>query len=291
MKSIPSALADHYREGTTSLALLWKVTRVDGTVYAFTDHDAAITYQAVTYSPSSAFDASAVVSKAEMNVDDLEVRGLLDTSGIVAEDIEAGLWDKASVELRRVNWASLSDGAEILLVGEIGNIERREGNFVCELRDLFQPLQRNIGRIVSPLCDAEVGDARCGVDMTPFTFSVTVTAVDGTHPRRIFTCSALSQAAGFFADGKATFTGGANAGQVMDIKNNLSGVITLQLALPRPVQVGDTVTVRAGCNKIYTVDADGVQAGDCFTKFDNVINHRGFWAVPGRDKSLVVGGQ
>lgn len=295
MRTIPIALQSHYEAATITTALLWKITRTDGVVAAFTDHDEAITYDSVTYARSSAFDASAAVTKAEMTVDDLEVVGLLDTSGITAQDIERGLWDAASVQILRVNWKDLSAGADPVFHGEIGNIERRAGGFVCELRDLFQYLRRQIGRNVSPLCDAVVGDARCGVDMAPFTFTTTVTAV-GSDPRRMFTCSSLTQPAGYFADGKAEFTSGANDGRTMDVKSSVSGAITLQLQMPYPVQVGDTLTISAGCNKVHQLTYDdagevtGVE-GDCFNKFDNVVNFRGSPFVPGRDKTLIVGGQ
>ena len=51
--------------------------------------DAAILYDAVTYEPSSVFDASTISTKSELNVDNLEVKGILDSDGITAADLEA----------------------------------------------------------------------------------------------------------------------------------------------------------------------------------------------------------
>ena len=66
MKSgISVALAAHYASGSTTLARLWKITRADGQVFGFTDHDAALSYGGVTYRPTSAFDASTISTRAE----------------------------------------------------------------------------------------------------------------------------------------------------------------------------------------------------------------------------------
>ena len=286
-KSIGAGLATHYASGTLTLAELWKVTRKDGTVFAFTDHDVALTYSSVTYQPSSAFKGSAAVTRAGFAVDDLELQGLLDSSGITEADIEAGLWDGAAIELRRVNWASLSDGDEIIRVGEIGNINRRAGGFVAELRGLSQKLQNNIGAVVQPLCNAELGDARCGKDLTTFTHATTVSSVTS---RRVFVAG-ITKADNYFAGGKATFTSGPCSGIVADIKGNVGATITLQLPLPFDAVATNGVTLIAGCDKRHLVDSAGVVTGDCSNKFSNVVNFRGFWAVPGRDKVLTVGAQ
>ena len=44
MKSLSPALAAHLATGTTTLAYCWRVTRRDGTVLGFTEHDRDLTY-------------------------------------------------------------------------------------------------------------------------------------------------------------------------------------------------------------------------------------------------------
>lgn len=283
MKSVaalPAALAAHYATGGTTLATLWRVQRKDGSVFAFTDHDVAIRFGGITYSPSSAFDASAISTRSELNVDNLEVIGLIDDAGITEDDIEAGKWDGASVWIRRVNWRDLSMGAEILRVGEIGGIQRRSGQYVAEMRGLMQKLQTNVGRVITPTCDATLGDARCGVNLEALRVSAVVTTATS---RRLLTASGLAQAAGYFDRGDVTFVDGLNAGVRMEIKQHTaSGVLALQLALPYPLTPGDAFTVVPGCDKLKST---------CKTKFSNVVNFRGFSFVPGQDKTLLVGGQ
>lgn len=278
MKGTASALKSHMAGSALTVAHCWKVTRTDGQVYGFTDHDESLIVSGTTYTPSSVFSGSAVATRAELNVDDLELEGLLDADGITAADIEAGLWDGAAIIIYRVNWASLSDGAEIVRKGWLGKAQRRGPLYVAEMRGLMQALQNNIGREVKPTCDAQLGDARCGKVLTSFTHAATVTAVSS---RRQFTASALTQAAGYFDYGRVTWTAGDNDGLVMDIKTgNGSGVIVLQLPMPFDIQVGDTLSAVAGCNKSKTA---------CKETFSNLDNFRGFSFVPGPDRALAIG--
>ena len=58
MKSIPGALQAHYETGSTTLAILWKLTRRDGQVYGFTDHDEDIAYGGLTYRKTFSYSLS-----------------------------------------------------------------------------------------------------------------------------------------------------------------------------------------------------------------------------------------
>ena len=44
MKTASSPMQSHIQQQTTSLCTLWKITRTDGRVLAFTDHDRDIAY-------------------------------------------------------------------------------------------------------------------------------------------------------------------------------------------------------------------------------------------------------
>ena len=165
MKSLSTELLAHYAAGGTTLARLWKLTRQDAEVFAFTDHDSAITYLSITYEPSSVFDASAISTSGDLNVDNLDTQGLLDSAGITSQDLEAGLWDGAEVEIVEVNYKDLTMGHNPLRFGSLGEVQRSGLTYTAELRGLMHKLQNNIGRTVTPSCDAVLGDARCGVDL------------------------------------------------------------------------------------------------------------------------------
>lgn len=282
MKTISAGLEALYASGGETTARLWKVTRRDGEVFGFTDHDKPITYLSVDYEPTSAFDPSAVSTRSELNVDNLELVGLLSSEGITEQDIEAGVWDGASVVLMEVNWADLTMGHNTLRTGDIGQIPRKGPTFVAELRGLMQKFQNNIGRVVTASCDADLGDARCGVDLEALRVAGTVT----TGGSQItFTASGLAQAADYFTYGVVTWVTGANADRSMEVKQHSGGgVFSLQLDMPNTIVAGDTFTVVPGCNKVG-------RTGDCKVKFNNLVNFRGFEDVPGQKKVLIYGGQ
>lgn len=284
MLTVPAPLQAHYESGGTTLARLWKAVRKDGAIFGFTDHDQELLFGGVRYEPSSVFDRSAIDTKLESAVDNLELQGLFDSAGISAAEIEAGLWDGAEFELREVNWANLAQGAKVLRYGELGQVQRRTGQYVAEMRGLKQKLQNSIGRTVTPACDAELGDARCKVNVEAL--SGTVTAVSS---RRAFQANALFAVAGYFSFGVVKFTGGLNIGLSMEIRKHegLAGSpagagLSLQLNLPYAIAVGDTFTIVPGCDK---------SKATCKNRFNNLLNFRGFSFVPGSDQVLLVGGQ
>ncbi|ACC76157.1 DUF2163 domain-containing protein [Paraburkholderia phymatum] len=84
-------------------------------------------------------------------------------------------------------------------------------------------------------------------------------------------------AIGFFAYGLVTFTSGQNAGFSMEVKSFSPGVVTLAMALPYPLAVGDTYTIKAGCDK---------QFGTCRDRYSNIVHFRGEPYIPGPDTIL-----
>lgn len=273
----PELLA-HYRSGSTTLARLWKITRLDEEVFCFTDHDRPITYLSLRYEPSSVFDASANATRSELNVDTMEARGLLDSDGITAAALEDGSWDGAEVEIVEVNYRDLTMGHRALRRGALGQIQRAGQVYTAELRGLMHKLQNTIGRTVKPACDAVLGDSRCGVDLEALRVSGTVTVATSA---RLFTTDLGG--GDTYSYGVLTWISGANSGRSIEVKaHTATGVLELQLAMPYAVQVGDDFTITPGCDK---------RKETCINTFDNVLNFRGFSYVPGQDKVLLIGGQ
>lgn len=102
------------------------------------------------------------------------------------------------------------------------------------------------------------------------TLDGTVTAVTSA---RQFTDSSRVEATGFWQFGKLTWLTGANAGKQIEVKSSTSGgVIELAEQMFFSIQVGDTYTIHAGCDKSL--------ANHCRDKFDNSDNYGGFPYVP-----------
>lgn len=283
MKTIPIALEEHYESRATSTALLWRIVRRDGLVFLFTDHDFPIPFAGEVYLTSSGFTGSAVKSKADMSVDNLETIGMLSEEGISREDIEAGRWDGARVELRRVNWKNPAGGAEKVRFGTLGKCKPARGQYVVELRGLLQALQANIGEVVTPNCNADFGDARCLFDVEALRVSG---VIEAAADRRTFLASGLDEADGFYDRGEVLIEGGLNDGVRMEVREHTASsdgaTIELQLPLPFAPTPGDAFSIIPGCDKSKPT---------CKDRWSNLVHFRGFSFVPGPDSALQIGGQ
>jgi uncharacterized phage protein (TIGR02218 family) len=84
--------------------------RLDGQVFGFTSVDQDLEIDGVTYVASTGITPYAIDSKADLSVPNMQVNGLLDSTGITEADLVAGLWDGAAVENFEVNFRDLSQG-------------------------------------------------------------------------------------------------------------------------------------------------------------------------------------
>jgi len=278
-RTISANLEIHVAEEATTLATLWKVTRVDSVVFGFTDHDQDIVYLGLTYSASTSYRRSAMRANLGLEVDDMEIQGAFDSAAITEADLLAGLWDYATVEQFTINWSDTSQGVIIGPKGRLGEVSVNRNSFNVELRSLSQALQQPVGRLYMPACDADLGDARCAFNLPSLQVSGTITGISN---RRIFFDTSRAEATGYFDQGKITWTSGNNSGFSAEVKYFLvtGGQIDLQMSLPYDVQVGDGYTMTPGCNKTFAT---------CISKFSNGVNFQGFPHIPGLDRMLSGG--
>lgn len=245
MKTISPALQAHYALETTTIARCWRFQRRDGTVVAATSCDIDILFGGVLYLAKFGVTPTALAQDASSAVDNSQATGFL-SSAVTEADMQAGLWDGATVTCFEVNYMDLTMGQLPLTTGTIGNIQAGRVAFTQEVRGLTQTLQNPIGDLFSSTCPATLGDARCKVNLAPFTYTGTVTAVtDLAH----FADSGRKEAVDWFKYGLITFTSGANVGLSMEVGAFSLGAISLQLPMPYTVAVGDAYTIVAGCNK------------------------------------------
>lgn len=271
MKSASPALAAHLAGEVTTLATCWRLERADGWVRGFTDHDRELVVDGLTYVASTGFLPSAIKTASDLSVDNLDVDGFLDDAALRAEDLIAGLFDGARIEVFIVNWADLGQGRLLLRKGFLGEIKRADQRFSAEIRGLSNRLQQTAGKLYSRLCRVDLGSSECGVALGPRTDTYAVTQVIAADTVRIVT----ARATGFFTFGKATFTTGANAGAVNEVLLHDGQTIRLFVPMPRPIVVGDEIVLVAGCDKTPET---------CNAKFANILNFRGEPHIPGNDK-------
>lgn len=277
MRAIDPNLQAHLSSGATTLATCWKIARADGVLLGFTDHDRALVFDGVTYEPQSGADGAAIESAADLSVDNSEIEGALVSEALSAEDLAAGRYDNAAVEIWRVNW---QDASQRLLLkrGTIGEVVREETRFRAEIRGQSHALDRTVGRLYQRQCDAIVGDARCGVDLNASAYKGEASVAAILDDQRFLAAGLSAFASGWFTHGALVWTSGANAGTRGSVKVHDRGAsgdaISLWLPAGRPIAIGDAFAVTAGCDK---------RAETCKAKFSNLINFRGCHLMPGND--------
>jgi uncharacterized phage protein (TIGR02218 family) len=271
-------LQDHLDAGATTLCWCWRLTRADGVKLGFTDHDRDLSFDGTNFEAASGFTATEIASN-------LEVEGALKSNRLSEVDLVAGLYDNAAVEIFRVNWADPSLRV-LMRYGNLGEVARGQTHFKAELRGLAHELNQPKGRIIQPTCDADLGDARCGIDLEDPAFKGEGAVTETIDERRFFASGLEAFDADWFTRGLLAWTSGGNAGRRSEVKlHSRNGtLVTIELweATAGAIVEADAFTVTAGCDK---------EARTCFEKFANLDNFRGFPHVPGIDFALAVPGR
>lgn len=188
-----------------------------------------------------------------------------------------GRFDGASVETWRVNWR---DTSQRLLVSRttIGEIVREDGVFRAELRSGQHAVNQPQGRVYQALCDAELGDARCGVDLGDPAFRAEAVVLGVRDRFRVVVEGVTGFEAGWFAFGVAAWDGGRREGlrDRVVTHERLGGadVLGLGSAVGDWVEEGDALVLTAGCDRRFAT---------CRERFANAVNFRGFPHIPGND--------
>lgn len=277
MKNLAPELETHLENDATTLCNAWRVTRKDGTVFGFTDHDNILEFDGAIFTPESGFLPSAARSELGLNVDDGEVAGAFSSDAITEEDLADGRYDNALVEVFLVNWQD-PDSFLKLRTQEIGEVSFGDHLFRAELRSLAHRLDQPQGRVYSRRCRADVGDGACNIDLDAAQYRGAGTVVSASDDRSCVVDGISSFEAGWFRYGLLKWRSGQNAGLSVEVLDHTDdgGEATLKFFSPLAhiPQVGDKFTVTAGCSKDF---------GTCGDKFANVLNFQGFPHLPGSD--------
>jgi uncharacterized phage protein (TIGR02218 family) len=289
MKTITDALKTHLGLDSMTLATLWDLSRPDGDIIYFTDHDEDIIYGGNTYVAATGFTPSATEHKDDMSPDNLEVTTFLDVDAVDEADVRAHKYDGASIKIRLVNWADTSMGDLKILAGTTGDVTMENGLAKVQLRSINQRLTTQLGQVYGPNCRADLFDSKCKLDKSTYQQSGTVAAVTDastwtstTALKKIGIAPLVAAPTAWFNDGIITFTSGNNSSNSFEIKTSVlaTGTYTfvMQEAFPFPLQPGDTFTIEPGCDKTRG-------AGGC-GKFSNIVNFRGEPDIPGPNAVL-----
>ncbi|RED13089.1 DUF2163 domain-containing protein [Pontivivens insulae] len=277
MREISDELQARLDSGATTLCRCWILTRTDGVVMGFTDHDSDLRVRDVLCKASTGMIAGALDRTTGLASDNGQALGALSAGGITEADIADGRYDGATVQQYLVDWTRPELDLS-LFAGRIGEIARADGAFEAELRSLADDLNTPAGRMISASCDAQVGDLRCGVDLDHPDYRL-VTVVDAVTAQGVLVGGLDAYEPGWFDGGVLVWTDGPLAGQSVAIKRDGLTVdgqreVVLWSEPVAGIGAGTGLRLTAGCDR---------RAATCRTKFANFLNYRGFPHIPGED--------
>lgn len=259
------------QRGTTRFIFLVKIEATEengGDTLLLALNTKPITFESEVYK-SMPLEPSEMEALSGMAVDNMTVSTILQNS-FSRMNIKGGKWQGAKVSIYNTCFDEPEIGIIRGQIGRFGQITVAGREATIEFRGLTQLLDQEIGDLTSRLCRYVLGDEDCGVDMTPHTFTGSVTAVNN---RQKFTIS-TSQATGKFDGGLIKFTSGQNNGLSMEVDNNIGQVITLFQPMLGTIVNGDSYIIKKGCKKDLST---------CDNEFGNGANHGGEDCIPSRE--------
>jgi uncharacterized phage protein (TIGR02218 family) len=267
MRAVNSNLMADILNGTIANCI--KIELQNGNVFGYTDHDITLNVDGVNYVPAPGLQKVKMTLSANAEVSNQE----FGSAWVDApeEDLNAGLFDSAKVEVSWASWKNPSYGKHVVFTGQLGEITWTEDGFKADIVSFMKNLGINLGNVYRANCghvlygQGGVGElGKCGISDTNFKENGSVGTV--TIPKWAFTCT-TSKPDGYFDNGYMVFTSGNNNGLSAIIKSHAGGTITLLFSTAFVFQPGDTFTLYAGCD--HTLDT-------CKNKFNNVVNYGGF---------------
>jgi uncharacterized phage protein (TIGR02218 family) len=278
MRDIPSGLAAHLEAGATTLCHCWSLTRRDGLVLGFTDHDRPLSFDGVAFAAATGLEAAESAAELGFAIGGGEVVGAFAAFGLTESDLARGSYDDARVRVWLVNWAT-PEQRVLLEEGFVGEIKRGEVSFSAEIRSFAKAFDEERGRLYMRSCSADLGDARCGLALV----AVEADVVESDGRLSLSAEGMASYPDGHFTGGRLIFTNGANAGFATEVKRHgregAQALFQLWQAPAAPITPGDGFSVTPGCDKSFAT---------CRAKFGNGVNFRGFPHMPTND--FIIGG-
>lgn len=256
---------------------VWKITRLDGQVFAFTSLDRDVLWGDVTYRTCKSLTATAAESASDLHsVGNVELTGILDDAGITEGDLYGGQFDDAFVEVWVIPYDGLGDDQAPFRVaaGNMGKVTRGEHNFVAEVVGPGARLQQAaLVDFFIPGCRWDFGDANCGIDAEAR--KIAAVPVTGSIGRNLVKFTASDPGGSIWNSGKVVWLTGRNAGTSCQVEtvDFAAEALSLWDLAPYPPAIGDTFDLLPGCPL--------TKAG-CVT-YANYLRFGGFPDVPGPD--------
>ena len=252
----------------TSLALCWRLERIDGAGIALTSHDDPVASEEARYEPAPGMTPASVTRSLGLEPQSADAAGALTSGGFDETDLTIGRWDGAQVRLTVVDWREPDQAPIQLLAGELGSVNIDGSSFSAELRGASAALEGPVCPATSAECRASFADKQCRVDLAGRTIIGHVNSVGGGS---LTLDIAVDDR---FVLGRLRYMSGANCGMTTVILAASGNVVEVR-ELPRAaVEIGCRVELREGCDNRFET---------CVSRFANAVNFRGEPHLPGND--------
>jgi len=274
-----------YSSRTHRLCTCWRITRKDGIIFRFTDHNSKIIFGVETFTPIGGFNATAREKEDSLNGQNVEFSGMISSASITAENLREGKYRGAIIEELLVDWMYPWVGAIRTTKYFVRKTKFNKEFWEAEIEGLTYLLGFSVGDIFKGGCRYELGDAGCKFDLP--TLKIIGVSVDSVVDRVNFTASHTGfagKALGYFAFGLIKWTSGVNNTLFSEVRTStaaVGNVITFSLLLRTTfdISVSGTFEITPGCDKLLAT---------CLSKFANVINFGGFPFISGLDKASQI---
>jgi len=276
MRDLSPEMLTYIQNNATSLQLCWEIRRLDGVSFYYTEYDENLIINGNEYKKRNSgvgksLRFSDLLKGNNSNIDML----LTESDGITLPDLYNFKYDGAEIFISIVNPEDPDDQIK-LVHGILGQTENNDGKATINYKSVIDLLNKPIGRVFAPECDAELFDSYCIADSTGHQFfNRTPTGIDPIKPFTVFTDTTLAQADFWFNDAYFKWTSGSNEGVSTKVKSYINDVIILSMGMPNAIESGDEYTIYTGCDK---------SSETCKNKFNNILNFKGFPTIPNADK-------
>jgi uncharacterized phage protein (TIGR02218 family) len=263
-------MADFLLPDLATIALCWRLERLDGVALGFTSHDRDLEIGGLVYRAAPGMLPSAIGLSDGFDPATLDIKGALTSDAITGQDLRAGRWDGAALVIFMTDWEA--PGNEMLGIarGSLGEVVVRGDAFEAALRGPAGLLDIPVVEQTSPECRAQLGDKRCRVDMAARVRITRVAALPGDELVEVGDAAA-GNAYGY---GRLRWIGGANSGTQSAILRSDGVMLTLRDPPAFAPAVGDLVEIGEGCDRMLAT---------CSGRFGNAANFRGEPHLPGID--------
>ncbi len=249
----------------------WRLERGDGVTLGFTSHDRDMLVDGLLLQASPGLEPTSIVDRMGFEQGGLEVRGALTADALTPDDIAAGRWDGAALDIFSFDWTLAEPAMHMLASGTLGTISYTGDRFETVFNGPAAQLGQSVAPFSSPTCRANFCDKACGLNRRRF---VTEVQIQSSMGSRLLVDPSTSLGVEQYTYGTLRWLEGQNCGLTADIVRQQNGEVDLAVPPEYAILTATRAELLQGCDKTIATCAD---------RFGNAVNFRGEPYLPGND--------